>query len=379
MYTVETVDSVTLLNKDEWDAIGDSPLSSYGWLRTVEETYTGSIDRRYIVVKNRQKIVGGAICSIAREKDKFAYVDSELLGRLKKFTAKVGVSFLPALVCGCTGEHLLIEKGLKDTKEHVIIKDLILDAIVDEAGKHRLPICFPYLRDNEQNLMDILKQKGFSHTPVAPYLYIDIEWTSFEEYLNSLRGISKKIKQSFTKEIRINEREGVKIESVKEPGKYADRLYDLINNHYLKHSGVPFKFKKEFIAKVQEYTGQDCTFYIAWKNDFITATSFVLRKNSTLYVCITAVDRELAGKDMTFFIMSFHRPMIDAITHGIKRIDKGLGMIEMKTRRGCKVGNQFFFYKPSNKLSDIAIKLWFVFLSKYYQKKNALSSKNISK
>ena len=321
------------------------------------------------LLKFRQKLVGGAICYIVGRHERIFYIDSELLGRLKQYASKWGVSFLPALICGSLENNVLIDKKLDLRQQHLIM-DLILRAITNEAMKHRLPICFRYLRDGDQDLMRLLKKKGFHHTPVIPYMYMDIKWDSFDTYVKSL---TRNIKKSFSRERNRNKKEGVRIEIEKDPGKYEDRLFELINNHYLRYNGFPFFFKKEFIHKAQENIGQNCKFYISWKNEVITGVSFSLTKNKTLYKYATAVDRKLAGNDMTFFNIGYHRAMMDAISNGIKKIDNGMGMVEMKTRRGYKTGNQYFFYKASNKISNIAIKPWFIFLSKWYERKNAIS------
>ena len=351
LYTVGLINTVSGLDKDQWDEMGDSPLSSYGWLKTVEKTHKHNIEQKYILVNLGQRLVGGAVYYISKKRNnRVSFVTSELLGRLNKFTVKLGISFLPAIICGSRGEHLLVDKKC-DSREREAITNTILDTLMNEARKKKLPICFPYLDDNERSLMMLLKKRGFNHTPVTPYMYIDIRWSTFEDYVKDIGKISKNMKKSLLNEIKRNKKMGVRIEIETEPRKHEDRLYELINKHYLKHTGSPFHFKKEFIHKVQENSGQQCRFYISWKNGVITGTSFSLIKNDVEYSYLTAVERKLAGNDMTFFNMGFH----------------------MKARRGCKAGNLYFYYKASEKITNIAIKPWFIFLSKWYQRKNAIS------
>lgn len=56
-------------------------------------------------------------------------------------------------------------------------------------------------------------------------------------------------------------------------------------------------------------------------------TGFSLIKTGVEYLYLVAVDRKLAGNDMTFFNICFHVPMIHAISDGLKRIDLGLGIV----------------------------------------------------
>ena len=40
MYSINVVDSITQFAKEEWDALTNAnPFSSYGWLKTIENTY----------------------------------------------------------------------------------------------------------------------------------------------------------------------------------------------------------------------------------------------------------------------------------------------------------------------------------------------------
>ncbi len=369
IYEIEIQESIGLVDENEWDSLINNASSSYGWLKTVEETYIGDTHYRYISVKKNSHLIGASACYIAKKIEQRGNIDSELLGRLKKYSSRLGFSFLPALICGNAGEHFLIDKQLS-SHEHDIILNLILETITTEAIKNKLSICFRYLREDEKDLMALLKKNGFNHTPVIPYLYIDIKWTSFDDYIKSLRKISKNMKKSVLYEINKNRKKGVRIEIEKEPGKYEDRLFELINIHYLKYNGEPFYLNKEFINKAQEYIGHDCKFYISWENGKITGTSFSITANGTQNNYISVVDRKLAQDDLTFFNISFHKPLMDAISNDIKKIDYGLGMAEMKIRRGCKTGNQFLCYKASNNIFNITIKPWFILLSKWYQRKN---------
>ena len=51
MHAIKVVESITHFKKEEWDVLTSAiPFSSYGWLKTVENTYMGDIDPKYVVV-----------------------------------------------------------------------------------------------------------------------------------------------------------------------------------------------------------------------------------------------------------------------------------------------------------------------------------------
>ncbi len=63
MHTVEIISSIKGLRKEEWDAlIGDNIFSSYGWLKTVEETVIGDVSPKYILVKDSGRLIRVAVC-----------------------------------------------------------------------------------------------------------------------------------------------------------------------------------------------------------------------------------------------------------------------------------------------------------------------------
>ena len=190
-----------------------------------------------------------AITYIVEKDERVSDIDGQLLGRIGKYASWLKFSFLPVLICGTVasfGQHLLADPAL-DSKEKNYIMNMLLDAIIGHAGKQGLSICFTYLGDDDRRIMDLLKEKGFSHAYVNPYSYLDIEWSSFDEYVKSLKQASKNIKKSIIREIRKNKKTGVRIEIEKEPGQYQDRLFELINNNHIKYNYTPFYLKKEFI------------------------------------------------------------------------------------------------------------------------------------
>jgi predicted N-acyltransferase len=380
MYTIEILQTIDSIKRSQWDAMATNPFSTYGWLKTIEDTYIGPIRPGYFLIKNRRKIVGAATTYIVEKDGRVSDIDDQLLGRVGHYASRLGFSFLPVLICGTIasfGQHLMTDPALNaQEKNHVI--DRLLGAIVEYARNHGLPTCFTYLADHDRGLMRLLKKKGFSHTRVNPMSYLDIEWSSFDEYMDCMKRISKKKQKKMVYEINRNKKAGVRIEIEKEPEQYQERLFELINNNHIKHNRTPFYLKKEFIQKLQKHAGEHCRFYVSWKKGFITGTLLVIKSNKIQYHYAVGIDRELAGNDMTYFNICHYRPLMDAISNNTRRIDRGLGLHQSKVERGCKTGNYYFSYKSPGKLSNISLKPYFALLSMWYQEKNARNLKKLS-
>ena len=372
MHKIKIVNTIKELKKDEWDAmIDDNVFSSYGWLKTVEETYTENVNPKYFIVQDPNELVGAAVCHVSDKANNVTNLDNILLGRLKNYTSRLGISFLPAFICCpvfCFGKHFLIKKSINIKKKEIIMNEL-LDTIENKASEHKLSLSFTNIMDNESELIQLLNKRGYNKTLRDPLNYLDIEWSSFSEYVNYLKGISNSAKRNVKTQINRNRKEGVVIERLEKPANYEDRLYELINNNYYKHSRTQFPFKREFFKKLKENLGEDAVIYVSFKKDRLTGVKVLLKRNNVGYMPLIGIDHEMAGNDFTYFNMCFYRPIMDAISDETKRLYCGLGMYELKARRGFKTSNLYIYYKSFNKTKNICTKPWFIFLSIWYKNK----------
>ena len=371
MRTIKIINSIKEIKKDEWDAmIGDKFFASYGWLKTVEETYIGNINPKYIIVLDSAKLIGASVCHLSNKTDKSVDLDNLLLGRLRKFTSKLGISFLPTFLCSpmrCHGKHLLITKEV-DSKYKEIIADELFTAIEKEASYRELSVCFYNVMDDEVELIQLLKKRGYIRTLGYPLNYLDIEWSSFEGYKNYVKRISKNMQKNIVKEVNKNRREGVIIEELTNIDRYEERLYELVNHNYYKHNQSLFPFTSKFFIKLKENLGEDVVLYASFKNGSVTGVCTLFKRNRTGYLPIVGVDHEETGNDATYFNILFYRPIMDAISEQMARLYYGIAMYDLKTKRGCKINYAYVYYKPFNETLKIAIKPWFALHSLWFRK-----------
>jgi predicted N-acyltransferase len=346
---------------------------THGWLRTVEQTYVGSVLPSYHMVWEDDTLTGAAICYIVQNDTRLFSIDNYLLGRFTSYANKLGISFLPVFLCGSlafAGGHIMIDSYRK-TNDREKIANRLLDTIETEAKRHNLPICFSHVTDDEDQLARNLRNRGYNHANIPPIYYLDIEWPSFDGYLNNLKRVNKKRRSTAIHEINRNRKENVRIDILNDADKFNDRLYELINSNYYKHNNLPIYFKRNYISKLHKNLGDDCLIYVAWKNNMITGCCTLLRKNGIGHVFLMGLDRELSKKDKTYFNLCYYHPIRDAIADGLTMLKFGMGLHNIKTRRGCTTGNQSIYYKTHRKLSRLAIKIGFPLISKWYDKKRA--------
>ena len=373
MYSVTIAKSINEIEKATWDALATKDIyTSYGWLKTVEETYLGLIHPRYVLVWCSSELVGGTICEIFSKADNVLTIDSLLFGRLKKVVNKIGISFLPAFIC-CPfrghGTHFIIKKEL-EVRERERVMEHLLDAVETYAADHKLSVFFHNVLNNEASLIQFLHKKDYTATQGYPITYLDTKWSSLSEYKAYIRRtISKNMAKCISREINKNRKAGVIIQELEKPEEYEERCHELFTNNYWKYNRLPFPFKKEFLRKLKENLGKEVTIYAAFKKGTLIGVNILLARDSIAYLPSIGIDHCMALNDFTYYNMTFYRPIIDCFSRGIRRFYLGNAMYTLKMRRGGKIAGVHVFYKPYHKTTAITVKPWFMLHSFWMLKK----------
>lgn len=383
MYSVTIVESINEIEKEKWEALATKNIyASYGWLKTVEETYVGPIHPRYVLVWYSTELVGGAICNIFSKADNVLTLDSLFFGRLKKVANKIGISFLPTFIC-CpfkgSGVHFTIKKEM-EVRERERVMERLLDAVETYASDHKLSVFFRNVLCNEVSFMQLLHKRGYTKTQELPINYLDTEWSSLSEYKAYIkRTVSKNMAKCISREINKNRKSGVIIQELEKPEEYEERCYELFTKNYRKYNRLPFPFKKEFLRKLKKNLGKEVVIYAAFKKGTLMGVNILLARDRIAYLPSIGLDHRMALNDFTYFNMTFYRPIIDCFSKGIKRLYLGNAMYKLKARRGCKIAGVYIFYKPYRKITNIAVKPWFMLHSFWMLRKLTPSIwKNIS-
>ena len=191
---VEIAGSITELDKTQWDELAEKHvMSSYGWLKTMEETFVEKTIPQIFFITDSKGIVGASACYIFNPGSVFANLDHVVFGRLHKLAQKLKLSFLPALICSqpfSYGSHFLFRKDLDPEKIRSATNKLFL-AIEEIAQKKRLPIAFINATVEEAELDGLLQNSGYQKVLDMPLCYLDIHWNSFNTYKAHLKSVSK--------------------------------------------------------------------------------------------------------------------------------------------------------------------------------------------
>jgi predicted N-acyltransferase len=358
---VRIAGSISEMVQKQWDAIaGSSVMSSYGWLKTIEETYIDKILPQIFVITDSIGIVGASVCYIFNKGSVFANFDHVIFGRFSKLARTLKLSFLPALVCSPFnhGSHFLFRKDL-DPETILYARDRLIESIEETAKKNRLPVTFINATVEEAQLGGLLQNHGCHKVLDLPLCYLDICWDSFNGYKSQIKSASKNNWKSIKREINKNRKEGVRIQQIEDVEPYEERIHELVSMNIYAHNRLPFMCSKAFYKRLKENLGNDATIYAAVKEGRISGVCICISKGSLSCATIVGIDHEMSGNDCTYFNLAYYRPIMDAIASGKTQINFGRGMYELKRRRGCKVKNIFFYYKPYTVKQKILAKFLF--------------------
>jgi predicted N-acyltransferase len=333
MQTIDVFSKISDIPQEEWDRlIRTNVFATHGWLRTVEATYIGDIRPFYILVREEGRSVGATVCYIFSKNRTVVDLDDHLFGRVKPLVQRLGISFMPTMVCGTLwgcGDHLAVESGANSESRFAVMTKL-LDVVEGEARRKGLPINLIDVPEEDLDLAVVLRRRGYSHSRHVPTTFLDICWSSFKEYEKYLDGVSRHARKNLRNQVNRSRKNGTTISILENIGEERERLHELITMNYRKYWNFPFCFSKDFYSELKRNLSRNAVLHISRKADFITG-GHELRYNGTSYIPLVGIDHEKCGNDMTYFVLH-PMPIAEAISAGMTRLYFGQGHYLNKMR-----------------------------------------------
>ncbi len=252
----------------------------------------------------------------------------------------------------CYRTKILLKKG---PQEATLTKALI-EKIDETCKKEKILFSsFLFVSEFDKHLINHLENSGYHKYLWRPTLYLNIQWKTFEDYLNSLESHFRK---TVKREIKNCSQNGVTIKEVTEFKNLASSLSDLSANLISKHNKTTKNFFKPILYESLSTSAKTNTIvFIAKKNDAIIGFSVCMQKDQTLDCFHCGFNYDLQNKtDFTYFNIVYYTPIKWAIEHGIKKIYYRIAAEEVKYRRGCKPETIYSFVKCHNRLLNFQIK-----------------------
>jgi len=348
--------SVDEIGRDAIDSISNDGFFTYGWFKTLEAQKSFDFCPFYIAVYDEGKLVAVAPC-FADLEDHFFIEGPRIIPFMKKLLSlgkNIGFCENHVLLCYspfCLRSKVLLEKS---GNGKLILR--LLSKKIDEICKKQrfLVSSFLFVSEFDKLLVKNLQNLGYLQSPGTTTFYLDIKWSSFEDYLKSL---TYKTRKNIRREIRKCAENGVSIEERDFEGLSA-KLPALLSNLFWKYDeNAENLFNQPFFCKLEEYARDTAKVFVAEKNDEVVGFSMSLRQRDVLDVFMCGFDYDAQTKtDFTYFNLCYYAPIRWAIEKGIKKIYYRRKAEKVKMDRGCKPERTYSYIKCHNRIIGFLIK-----------------------
>ena len=340
----KTIDEI---GKESIDSLADDGFFTYGYFKTVETSKTFDVEPFYLTVSDEDGIVAIAPC----------YIESA-----KKFRASTHARRLSsaAYSLGFNTSHIMASYSPESYHGKLLLREncdakptlMLLSTKIDEIcrGRRILISSFPNVPESEKHLIENLEDFGYHKTPSVNIYNLDINWSSFDDYLRDLE--SRQVRKNVRKEIKKCKQSGVTIIEEK-------NFEDLSAQLSCLHSNLKKKYEKSaenarnatFFKNLSKFAKDKTRVLVARKCDKIIGFSLSLQHNDVLDGHMCGFDYNTQTKtDFTYFNLCYYEPIRLAIEEGIKRIHFSINEDRVKLKRGCKQERTYSFVKCHNRI-----------------------------
>jgi predicted N-acyltransferase len=327
---MEMVVSKTIedIEQREWTALTgtDAIEHSYDWLKAVESA--GLRNMRYLFIRDKGSLTGAA-CSILL-KERVGMINLPVLEVRSPFTASQGFFSTDP------GSTRLLTEGLDDLRHETHALGYV---IMDLTGDQ-----YTVLRE---------QMKGLSHFPMMENTYIDLQFSGFDDYLDSLEEYAWR-----SAKMTLNRARRWKIKTLftRELTKWAGEAHRLQKYTCSEHNDYQWLLPERFYGSLEEHLGEQVELQLFFKEDILLASAVVLNTPTACYYRFPGIDPRYK-KYHAYFLM-YYEGIRKALERNQKRIYFGLTGYSFKERIGCKREELFGFAKMKHLFFDLGLKTY---------------------
>jgi predicted N-acyltransferase len=243
----------------------------------------------------------------------------------------------------------------------------LVDAVTQESVRRKCSAAFLSVTETEPLLMSRLSANGYRRARHEPIYVLDLEWTSFEAYRQSLP--SDNIRKNIPYERNKNRKVGVVISEVSDPAGSAERLHAIVERHYQSYGWPAFPYTESWFRSLKVNLGSDAVIAVATREGRVVAVTVSVRKQATWQMVLAGVDHDATGNDFTHFNLSYYWPIDECMRRGDRRYVVGPGQHTARIRRGYRPLNSYIYCRPAGPARRIVMRLWLPVLSAWLRRK----------
>ncbi len=351
-------DSINKIEQKDWDSVlGDIP-ESYSFYRALENSELTGFDFFYLVIYRDTQIE-----SIAPLFTADFNLDIAVEGWLAKvigFIRKVFPRFmiLKTLFCGSPfTEHGVL--GIKpSSKDNPRILPLLSEGIKDCAIRVNAPlVIFKDFLEQDTLFLDVLRQKGYSKAESFPTVASELNFDSFNGYLESLASsdrkyLKRKLKQAYS-------RGKIEVKVVKDAAGEIDRIYELYEYTYQKGATKFEHLTKSFFLQISQDLSS--RFFLYYVDGRLAAFNLCFIHDNLFIDKFVGFDYEISRQFNLYFVSQAYN-IEWCLSNSLCYYYSGQTNYGPKIRLGGKLIPLYVYLKHKNLLLNLLIKLSVPFL-----------------
>jgi predicted N-acyltransferase len=299
--TYKIVDSVSKINRDEWDSLFGNIPEGYEFYDTLEKSNLKEFSFYYLILYRN-----GDILSIAPLFVADFYCDvvlgglgKNLIGFIRHFSPRFFI--LKTLFCGSPFAENGVLGMVKDPGNGQPLIHEIVRVMQRFSREKNVPfIIFKDFLNRDAPLLDSLQHKGFYKVDSFPSVRVELDFNSLEEYLGRFsasrrKDLRRKIKKAYVKDrIKIRVVDGVK--------DIIDDVYKLYLNTY-DRGKVKFEFlTKDFFINVSKNLTSHTKYFLYYVEDRLAAFNLCFVYDHLLIDKFIGFDYAIAHQYSLYFV-----------------------------------------------------------------------------
>ncbi len=348
-------DSINKIDKRNWDAVFGGIPESYLFFKALENSEFPEFRFYYLVIESDNDIV--LIAPLFSADFNLDIAVEGWLSKFIKFIRKVFPRFLiiKTLFCGSPfGEHgvLGIKQSIKDNSE---IIPLLLNGIKNCGIRVKAPlVIFKDFLKQDTLFLDVLTQKGYLKVESFPTVAAELNFASFEGYLESLgssarKYLNRKLKQAYS-------RGKIEVKVVPDVVSEIDQIFELYENTYHKGSIKFEHLTKKFFLQIANDLSSHTRFFLYYVDGRLAAFNLCFVYDDLFIDKFVGFDYKISKQFNLYFVSQAYN-IKWCLSNSLCYYYCGPTNYKTKIRLGGKLIPLYAYLRHKNVFFNLLIKL----------------------
>lgn len=355
--------SLEEVDEAPWDSlVGQCVESRISWLHVKRKSLAHPSSLRFLLAYSGCDLLGGLYYWEQVNEENGAHLDLVIWGRLRRPACGLGLSLNRVWLCcqiGSVGQAVFGPPGVQID---------LLRWLRQKARSCGATLCIRGMGPDFHRLAGGL---GFLSNPEFPNCLMPVRYRDFGHYLSELRQSHRSTARTIQNEMNRARKSGLQIGEMTEPWRHSETIAGLLNQHALRLNGRPSPFGPELFDSTKRDLKGRLRVLDAHLNGRLVGVLLLTHDGERMRAMSVGIDPEVPKKAAVYPNLTFTEPTRLAIAEGVKEVDFGSLVYQMKLRRGCELMERRLYLAPKNLLHQVALKCFFFIRERQMRRKIA--------